>query len=330
MDLPGESLAGLATHNGGSALPSLSSPRPYLHPIRSLAGTVLTDASPADHAHHLGLSIAFSDLNGTNFWGGSTFTEANGPQILPNHGTQRPHGWTATSPPGWTGVAGNPGAFGNRGAPGNQDASRNPDACRNPGTPNAAGFEGALTWLSEHGNDLAVEHRRINRYPHPSPGTWCLSVDSTLTPAGSVPRLEVSSSAVKGRSGAGYGGIFWRFPASSTPPTVLSDHGAGTEAAHGSLSPWLAISLTVAGAPVSVVLAQSAVIRPWFIRTEGYIGAGPAVAWSAKAAADAETPLVQDLHAVIHDGTLHTAAQALELLRHHPGLHPERQPDRTS
>ena len=28
MDLPGESLAGLATHNGGSALPSLSSPGP--------------------------------------------------------------------------------------------------------------------------------------------------------------------------------------------------------------------------------------------------------------------------------------------------------------
>jgi hypothetical protein len=306
MDLPGESLAGLATHNGGIALPPLSSPRPYLHPIRSLAGTVLTDASPADHAHHLGLSIAVSDLNGTNFWGGSTFTAANGPQILPNHGTQRADGWTATSPPGWTSATGN------------------------PDTPHAAGFEGALTWLSEHGNELAVERRRINQYPHPSPGTWCLSVDSALTPAGSVPRLEVSSSAVKGRNGAGYGGIFWRFSASSTPPTVLSDHGAGTEAAHGSLSPWLAISLTVAGAPVSVVLAQSALIRPWFIRTEGYIGAGPAVAWSAKAAADADTPLVQDLHAVIHDGTLHTASQALELLRHHPGLHPERQPDRTS
>ena len=77
----------------------------------------------------------------------------------------------------------------------------------------------------------------------------------------------------------------------------------------------------------TVVLAQES-NRPWFVRTDGYLGAGPAVAWSEKAVVSAASPLVQALHAVIHDGHLATAAHALELLEHHPDLQTSR-PDRT-
>ncbi|WP_328824402.1 DUF6807 family protein [Verrucosispora sioxanthis] len=47
-------------------------PRPYLHPVRTLAGTPVTDALPADHVWHLGASLAVQDVAGTNLWGGRT------------------------------------------------------------------------------------------------------------------------------------------------------------------------------------------------------------------------------------------------------------------
>ncbi len=286
-------LIALVGRHSGRDLPASSSPRPYLHPVRSLAGAVLTEAAPEDHPHHLGLSIAFADLNGTNFWGGSTFTP-DGPAVLPNHGRQVPMGWT-DSPTG--------------------------------ASPKEA--TGTVVWRSEQGADVAVEQRSVRCFSHPQPGTWSLSLESVMVPAGNVGRLEVSSSAVKGRAGAGYGGIFWRFPGASSRPLVLSANGEGAAAAHGSRSPWLAISTTIDGAPVSVVLGQGGSLRPWFVRTEGYLGAGPAVAWSEKAVADAASPLAQSLHAVIHDGPVDTPTQALKLLQHHPGIPALRSPDRT-
>lgn len=274
----------------GTELPTRSAPRPYFHPVLSLASTVLTEVAPADHPHHLGLSIAFSDLNGTNFWGGSTYTAERGPVMLPNHGSQVLSGWTASAGEG----------------------------------------SGTVTWRSQHGIAVAQEIRTVRCFPHPTPETWSLSLSSVMVPAAGVQRLEVSSAAVKGRTGAGYGGIFWRFQEGDGEPLVLSEAGSGADAAHGSDSPWLSIGMVISGAPVTVVLAQEPChIFPWFIRADGYLGAGPAVAWSDKAVADADRPLVQSLHAVIHDGPVTSPAQALQLLERHPGFKAARLPDRT-
>jgi hypothetical protein len=283
----------LATHNTALRQPASLSPRPYLHPLRSQAGVVVTDAEPGDHRHHLGLSIAFSDVNGTNFWGGSTYSAASGAVLLPNHGTQVPHGWQ-------------------------------------PSPQEDIGEEaGQVSWLSKDGRELAVEQRRIQYFRHIGPSSWALSLSSVMVPAADVPRLEVSSSAVKGRKGAGYGGIFWRFPDPAGEPLVLSEAGSGAAAAHGSLSRWLSVGLVVNGSPVTVLLAQSpGPILPWFVRAEGYVGAGPAVAWAEPAAVDHHNPLKLALHAVIHDGSVSTAARALELLNQHPLINPG-SPDRT-
>ena len=280
----------LAVHNKDLGQPASLAPRPYLHPVRSLAGTVTTQSEPADHRHHLGLSIAFTDVNGTNFWGGSTYTPDRGPVLLDNHGVQRPYGWQST--------------------------------------PHAE--FGSVSWFSQSGGQLAAEQRRIQYLHHPEPASWSLSLFSVMIPAGGIPRLEVSSSAVKGRKGAGYGGIFWRFPEAAGRPLVLSDAGSGADAAHGSLSPWLSISTVIDGAPVSVVLAHDpGRLLPWFIRTDGYVGAGPSVAWAQPAVVDHKNPLKLALHAVIHDGPVDTRAHALELLQQHPFLS-NSSPDRTS
>ncbi|MFG2929463.1 DUF6807 domain-containing protein [Streptomyces achromogenes] len=82
-------------------LPARLAPRPYLHPVTTLAGTSVTEVSPADHAHHLGVGVAVPDVEGHNFWGGRTFVRDQGPTELDNHGVQRHTGFQLCDPDGF-------------------------------------------------------------------------------------------------------------------------------------------------------------------------------------------------------------------------------------
>lgn len=70
-------------------LPVTDAPRPYLHPVRTLGGVEVTEFRPADHVHHLGVSLAIADVGAVNFWGGRTFVRDRGPTWLGDHGRQR-------------------------------------------------------------------------------------------------------------------------------------------------------------------------------------------------------------------------------------------------
>ncbi|TDD14238.1 PmoA family protein [Nonomuraea diastatica] len=74
-------------------LPLSSSPRPYLHPVRTLGGRTVTDAAPDSHSHQYGISVAFPDIDGCNFWGGRTFVAGHGPAWLNNHGQEVHRRW---------------------------------------------------------------------------------------------------------------------------------------------------------------------------------------------------------------------------------------------
>ncbi|GGL83398.1 oxidoreductase [Streptomyces fumigatiscleroticus] len=93
-------------------LPARLSPRPYLHPVTTLAGTAVTELAPADHLHHLGVGVAVPDVEGHNFWGGRTFVRDQGPTELDNHGVQRHAGFQLRDPDGfvaqlrWTAAGG--------------------------------------------------------------------------------------------------------------------------------------------------------------------------------------------------------------------------------
>jgi hypothetical protein len=71
--------------DGRGTIPT-SSPRPYLHPVRTLDGVVLTARHPADHDWHFGIGMAIPDVNGTSFWGGGTYIHGEGYVLLDNHG----------------------------------------------------------------------------------------------------------------------------------------------------------------------------------------------------------------------------------------------------
>ncbi|MET9371180.1 PmoA family protein [Streptomyces griseoflavus] len=82
-------------------LPARLSPRPYLHPVTTLGGTAVTELSPADHAHHLGVGVAVPDVEGFNFWGGRTYVRDQGPTELDNHGSQRHTAYQLRDPDGF-------------------------------------------------------------------------------------------------------------------------------------------------------------------------------------------------------------------------------------
>ncbi|MEU4570147.1 PmoA family protein [Micromonospora sp. NPDC023956] len=79
-------------------VPLAMSPRPYLHPVRTLAGITVTDAAPDSHRHQFGISIAAPDVAGRNFWGGRTFVAGHGPAWLDNHGIQHHQRWLRHAP----------------------------------------------------------------------------------------------------------------------------------------------------------------------------------------------------------------------------------------
>jgi hypothetical protein len=49
---------------------------PYIHPLRTLSGEVVTNFRPHDHVWHHGLTMTMGDIKGENFWGGKTYDRA--------------------------------------------------------------------------------------------------------------------------------------------------------------------------------------------------------------------------------------------------------------
>ncbi|WP_251452161.1 DUF6807 family protein [Microbacterium sp. Marseille-Q6648] len=213
-------------YHDGDDLDGALSPRPFLTATTE-TGAAVTEVGPADHPHHLGLSVALADVNGTSFWGGRTFRRRRGSTLLRNHGTQRVRA---------------------------RDFS-------------GGAVSEVLTWSDHHGAALLEERRRIEAVERAD--GWELSWRTTLTAVAAD--VTIASPQTNGRDGAFYGGIFWRTPFGSALVRTLD--GEGIDAAHGSTSPWLALE---AGG-ISLVAATSTGM-PWFVRNEGYVGFGPAVA----------------------------------------------------
>ena len=76
----------VAVYRDGLGTIPTSSPRPYLHPVRTRAGVVVSAHHTADHDWHNGVGMAMPDVNGTSFWGGGTYVPGRGYVLLDNHG----------------------------------------------------------------------------------------------------------------------------------------------------------------------------------------------------------------------------------------------------
>lgn len=266
----------LAEYHLGADLPVDHSPRPYLHPLRSLAGVELTEVAPADHPHHYGVSMAVADVDGTSHWGGRTFVTGTGSTMLANHGRQESLGRTTTT------------------------------------LPNGQSIEESLLWRDRNGEAQLSETRTIQAGLLPDGTGWVLGWTSVLTASHGA--VRIASPAVNGRPGAGYGGIFWRLP--NRPQTaVLSAGGPGEAVAHGSVSPWLALNQLHGDRRVGLLLTQPASLAPpWFVRATEYSGAGPMLAAESVLTIEAGASVSTSLIGVVLDRWVADTADAEGIL----------------
>lgn len=80
------------------------SPKPYFHPLNSLAGDTLTNFRPNDHPWHHALSLTLDNVSGANFWGGPTCERGDGYKWRDDHGSQNHVAWTKLAATGSTAV----------------------------------------------------------------------------------------------------------------------------------------------------------------------------------------------------------------------------------
>src|SRR5690606_13279555 len=83
----------LWTYHYEPETPANESPRPYVHPLYSIDGDVLTNWRPNDHPWHHGLSLTLTSVDGVNFWGGPSHRAEDGYRWREDHGVQRHVSW---------------------------------------------------------------------------------------------------------------------------------------------------------------------------------------------------------------------------------------------
>ncbi|WP_457946347.1 DUF6807 family protein [Pseudarthrobacter sp. alpha12b] len=261
----------VADYLDGSRIRAVSSPRPYLHPVRTLGGTVVTDHQPLDHVWHLGAGVALQDVDGVNFWGGRTYTREAGKYVWrPDHGSIR-----ATTSHQTDAVDGQEGRL-----------------------------QETLSWNGPDGAPILVEERTW-AWSGVAPSIWRLSLDFALSPAGNKP-VSLGSPGSNGRFEGGYGGFFWRLPACGDA-AVWTPAGRGEPETHGSVTRWLAWSGKFDGGPATLVfVAPEGSTDPWFVRVDGYPGVGQSLAWDAPVIARPESPVRRSITVFVADGTLST------------------------
>ncbi|MFE4837464.1 DUF6807 family protein [Arthrobacter sp. NPDC056691] len=257
----------------GSRIMPTSSPRPYLHPVTTLAGTVVSDHLPADHVWHLGAGVAIQDVAGVNFWGGRTYTRQAGGYVWRDD-----HGRIDI-----TDMAGSPGAL-----------------------------DQTLRWVGPDGTPVLSEQRRW-RYDAVGPSLWKLSLDFELSPTGPEPVALGSPGSNGRENGGYGGFFWRLPPTNLALIRTAEAEGEeavhGTVAPWLAWSGLFgAGESSEAGAEATLVfLASPQAPDPWFVRLSGYPGVGLSLAWDSPLLASRDNPVRRTVTVLVADGILSTA-----------------------
>ena len=257
----------VAVYRDGAGTIPTSSPRPYLHPVTTLAGTVLTAQHPADHDWHLGVGMAIPDVDGTSFWGGGSYVHGEGYVLHDNHGV----------------IAGEPPAV------------------------EAGGFTQQLRWLGRDGSVVLHERRSVRWTPASAQQWrlgWDSELSAErpveLGSPGSKGRPAAGYGGFFWRFPAcGQVDVF-----TATAHGEQDVHGtvapwvAWTADFHA--GPGLSGPATIVVAAPDAGTAQ----EPWFVRVSGYPGLGSALAWDRARRLDPGAPLRRRFDVAVADGRL--------------------------
>ncbi|MET8977218.1 PmoA family protein [Streptomyces sp. NPDC004539] len=249
-------------------------PKPYIHPLRTLAGDVVTDYRPNDHRWHKGLSLTASHLSGANLWGGNSYVHGEGYLALPERvGSMRHAGFDeVTAADGRVVIA------------------------------------ERLTWHPYDGELWAEETRRVEVHDvdlHSR--SWALTWTSAITNRRTEPLL-FGSPTTAGRDMAGYTGLFWRGPRAFRDGRIIGPDGEGPELM-GTQGEWLALSGEHDGTDghATVVLAhapENSGGHPahWFVRNEPFAAIAPSWAFFEELELPPGETLTRRYRVVVADG----------------------------
>ncbi|WP_328631410.1 PmoA family protein [Streptomyces sp. NBC_00356] len=174
-------------------------PKPYIHPLRTLTGNLVSGYRPHDHRWHKGLQMTASHLSGQNFWGGVSYLgPEEGYQHVPERvGSMRHDGFSAVT----------------------ADDER-------------VELSSNLTWIARSGAEWASERRGVAVHSvDTEAGAYAMdwSIHLSNARADGEP-LRFGSPTTAGRDMAGYTGLQWRGPRDFTGGQVLTPSGpAGDE-----------------------------------------------------------------------------------------------------
>lgn len=246
-------------------LPAALSPRPFVHPVRTLAGTEVTEMMPADHPHHLGVGVAVADVGGANFWGGRTFVRSRSSVLLANHGVQQHWEWA---------------------------------------TRTSAALVHELRWTGPDGVDLLHERRRITALPVDD-RCWALDFTFELTNITPVPLTFASPAtngrpgAGYGgffwRARRGDGRIHVLGPERSGERHLHGRRTPWMALTGNHTAPWTLIFVTAGPRPET---------DPWFVRSRDYAGVGSSLAWTCPLVVAQGAGIRRRIVTVVADGRL--------------------------
>ena len=232
----------------------LESPRPYLHPVRTRGGDLVTAFRPHDHVWHKGIAWSLPVVGEHNFWGGPTYVHGQGYVQLENDGSMDHVALTDL-----------------RVSPATESTSRTPS----PGT--------------RRPREHVIDEQRTLGFVVPAgrDDAWVLTFETTMTNV-SAADLTIGSPTTRGRENAGYGGLFWRGPRSFTGGTLLAPDFSGGEEIRGTRGPWMGFvgrhDGTGGASTVVIVDGTGNPSHPpqWFARTEQFGCLNPAPFFSTE------------------------------------------------
>jgi hypothetical protein len=221
-------------------------PKPYLHPVRTLAGDMVTAYRPHDHRWHKGLQMTASHLSGENFWGGGSYVRDQGYVDLPNVGTMRDEELTAQV------------------------------------TGDRLTITERLTWHTQAGEHWVDELRTMAVCDvDAEDGSWALEFGTSLRNVRGEP-LEFGSPTTHGRPMAGYSGLFWRGPRAFTDGEVIAADGQGGPEMMGRPARWLAYvgrHDEVDRSATLLFFDDPGYASGWFVRNTPFAAVNPSLAF---------------------------------------------------
>lgn len=232
--------AEVGTRNDGSTVAATSGPRPFLHPLRTPGGVLVTAAHPADHDWHLGVSVALQHVNGTNFWGGGTYVRDEGYRWLDDHGRIQTSAFTPTDD----------------------------------------GFTQTAAWVSPSGQTQLSEHTSFSAHTTADAGAWTFTYTFTLTAHAETVRLGSPGSNGREGGGYGGLAWRLPAATDVRVRTLDAEGEDAVHGTCAPWLAWSGLfdgepaTIALAGAD------EATRADPWFVRVAAYPGIGSALAWA--------------------------------------------------